>query len=120
MGLLAGDLLTGKVDALVKDRQPRVHRVPRASRYRLSTQRAIKLISRQSFPLTFPTRRKHRTQAGALSFYAAIQDGSIPKYITRNRSRLRQRESCEVRFWETHAGRAISAASGAICETQAP
>jgi hypothetical protein len=36
-------------------------------------------------------------------FMSAIQDCSIPQYVTRNRSRLRQRESCEVRSWEKYA-----------------
>jgi hypothetical protein len=102
ISLLAADLLTGKADALVKDRQsqPRVYRVPCACPYRLSTRREIKLILDIHFSPHFQGGKSYVERKPAHSlFMSVIQDSSIPKYITRNRPRLHQRESCEVRFF---------------------
>ena len=50
LSLLAGiDLLTGKVHALVTPPQPRVHRIPQASRCRLPGQHRDQVDPRQSF-----------------------------------------------------------------------
>lgn len=74
LSLLAGiDLLTGKVHALVKPPQPRVRRIPQASRCRLSGQDRDQVDPRQSFRAYLERNQGLARHGGPLRVYLHAQ-----------------------------------------------